>query len=279
MYYPKSQIIENLYTNGGEYMVDQTKQPYKGYYYQLSNNQRYTGKNTEDQPNNLLVPIQTKVDYGDDIEQSPLSYWSPSYKFLQKQQGRSLKQPAQPPKQVVPQPTEDDYTNGFFNRYFLYDYINKTTVETNKSIYNQFETKSPQTQFEKYTTIQIVWGLTGKMEDIYKSNSKNVKITEQNKRVYGFSKYFKDKYSQYFRYPKNENLYSNGKELRYKTTKKSYIGYYHIHPEKGPMVGRQHTTEPHDYLEFVTTGSTLNPIPPSPQSGSYNESNKMLGGY
>ena len=135
MYYPKSQIIENLYTNGGEYMVDQTKQPYKGYYYQLSNNQRYTGKNTEDQPNNLLVPIQTKVDYGDDIEQSPLSYWSPSYKFLQKQQGRSLKQPAQPPKQVVPQPTEDDYTNGFFNRYFLYDYINKTTVETNKSIY------------------------------------------------------------------------------------------------------------------------------------------------
>jgi hypothetical protein len=36
MYFPKSQIKPNQYTNGGEYVLFSNKQPYKGYYYETS---------------------------------------------------------------------------------------------------------------------------------------------------------------------------------------------------------------------------------------------------
>jgi len=118
---------------------------------------------------------------------------------------------------------------------------------------------------------------------VSKSNYNSVRIVEQNQQLYGFSNYFNKKYNQYYQYSKNENLYSNGKEIRYTKTKKPYIGYYHIYPEKGLMVGRQHTMETHDYLEFIPTGSILNPIQPSAQSGSYVEPTRSIsrtsGGY
>ena len=33
MYYPKSQITPNLYTNGGEFVYADTKEAYSGYYF------------------------------------------------------------------------------------------------------------------------------------------------------------------------------------------------------------------------------------------------------
>lgn len=283
MYYPKSQIIENLSTNGKEYKIQSTNKPYKGYYFQVSNNQRFTGKNPDDKPNNLLVEIKDNTDYGDIVEPTINAYWSPSYKFLQKQRGNILSPAPQPPTQTKPQPTPQDYKNGFFNRYFLYNNTNKNTIEVNLIKYTQYKDQSPGAQIDRFTPIQLTWALTGKEKEVSKSNYNSVRLTEQNQQIYGFSNYFNKKYSQYYNYGKNENLYSNGKEIRYTKTKKAYIGYYHIHPEKGPMVGRQHKMEAHDYLEFIPTGSILNPLPPTIQSGSYNEPTKTstntFGGY
>ena len=36
MYYPKSQIKPNLYTNGEEFILSTTKETYKGPYYKIS---------------------------------------------------------------------------------------------------------------------------------------------------------------------------------------------------------------------------------------------------
>lgn len=283
MYYPKSQITENLYTNGDEYMVSFTSKPYKGYYYQVSNNQRFTGKNPDDKPNNLLVEIKDNVSYGDIVEPTIEAYWSPSYRYLQKQRGNILPSAPQPPKQSLPQPTPQNYIDGSFNRYFLYNPSNKTTIEVNNTTYTQYKDHSPGAQIDRFTPTQITWVLVGKEKDVSKSNYNSVRIVEQNQQLYGFSNYFNKKYNQYYQYSKNENLYSNGKEIRYTKTKKPYIGYYHIHPEKGLMVGRQHTMETHDYLEFIPTGSILNPIQPSAQSGSYVEPTRSIsrtsGGY
>ena len=57
MYYPKSQIQTNLYTNGGELIYFDTKQEYKGYYYKTSKSQFFSGKTPDDKPNNLLIPL------------------------------------------------------------------------------------------------------------------------------------------------------------------------------------------------------------------------------
>ena len=48
-YYPKSQIKNNLYSEG-EYILSTTKVSYTGYYHELSNGKKYTGKNPQDNP-------------------------------------------------------------------------------------------------------------------------------------------------------------------------------------------------------------------------------------
>ncbi len=55
MYFPKSQITPNLYTNGNEFVIETSKVPYVGYYFKTSNGKYYTGKNTSDRPNEELV--------------------------------------------------------------------------------------------------------------------------------------------------------------------------------------------------------------------------------
>ena len=285
MYYPKSQIIENLYTNGDEYMVESNNLPYKGYYYRISNGNLFTGRNTLDLPNASLVSISANTNFSSDLddpkEQPPI--WSASYSYIQRIKGNTLPQPAISPKQTIPLPTSNNYKDGFFNRYFLYKSSNKSTIETDENTYNSFNAESPNTQFERYVTLTLVWSLVGNNRDAYNANYNNVRLLEQNQKVYGFSNYFVNKYTQYFQYSKGENLYSNGKEVKDKKTGKPYVGYYHIHPTKGPMVGRQHTIEAHDYLELSPTGSTTNPIPPTIQSGSYEEPSKTItntfGGY
>ena len=56
-YYPLSQIKTNLYTNGEEFQTSTTSQPYKGFYYTLSNGKKYIGKTPEDGPNQELTVI------------------------------------------------------------------------------------------------------------------------------------------------------------------------------------------------------------------------------
>jgi hypothetical protein len=57
MYYPKTQIKPNLFTNGGEYILSTTKEEYKGYYYKTSTGQSYTGKNPSNPQSILLEPL------------------------------------------------------------------------------------------------------------------------------------------------------------------------------------------------------------------------------
>jgi hypothetical protein len=288
MYYPKSQIQENQYTNGDEYVVASTLKPYVGYYYQTSNNKRFTGKNPNNTPNFQLISkpnitIPPNIVSENSGNPTPITFWSDEYLYLQDQQGIQPKNPASPPIQVIPQPTDKNYTNGFFIRYFLYNFTNKTTIETNKLNYTMFLSESPNTQYDRFTPLSLSWSLNGTYNSVFKANKNNVSLLEQRTKSFGFSNFFKDKYTQYYQYKENENLYSNGKEIRYTKSKKPYIGYYHIHPKKGPMVGRQHTMKDHDYLEFSTTGSILNPLTPTPQSGSYNKPTKVIpntfGGY
>ena len=57
MYYPKSQIKTNLYTEGDDYVLSTTQKEYKGYYYKTSQGKFYTGRTPEDGLNVLLNPV------------------------------------------------------------------------------------------------------------------------------------------------------------------------------------------------------------------------------
>ena len=55
MYYPKSQITPNLYTNGNELQVKSTGENYIGYYYKTSSGIYYSGKTPEEKPSVKLI--------------------------------------------------------------------------------------------------------------------------------------------------------------------------------------------------------------------------------
>ena len=55
-------------------------------------------------------------------------------------------------------------------------------------------------------------------------------------------------------------------------TRKAYRGFYHVHPTKGPMVGKNHIPGAHDYLDILEDkdiGSSKRP----------NISSNTIGGY
>ena len=52
------------------------------------------------------------------------------------------------------------------------------------------------------------------------------------------------------------DLYTNGGEFQLPDGS-GYQGFYHIHPELGPMVGRGHTEVPHDRLTIISGGAKI----------------------
>ena len=55
------------------------------------------------------------------------------------------------------------------------------------------------------------------------------------------------------------NLYTKGNELKTTQDNKVYIGFYHIHPDKGYMAGATHVSEPHAYLSPINRFSYSGP--------------------
>jgi hypothetical protein len=76
-----------------------------------------------------------------------------------------------------------------------------------------------------------------------------------------------------------ENLTARENELFYSDGTPYPAGAkYHIHPEKGPMEGAYHTSEPHRYLSFGTQGSSSRTTNNTSQSSSSNVSRTNSGG-
>ena len=61
MYFPKSQVKTNLYTNGGEYSFVGSTNPYRGYYYQTSDSRYFSGRTPNESPSIELVKIPIKI--------------------------------------------------------------------------------------------------------------------------------------------------------------------------------------------------------------------------
>ena len=63
MYFPKSQVKTNIYTNGNEYVLSTTKQPYKGYYYLTSSGKTYAGKKPTFSPSIEIILYSKVLNY------------------------------------------------------------------------------------------------------------------------------------------------------------------------------------------------------------------------
>lgn len=274
MYYPKSQIKTNLYTNGKEFYLSTTRESYKGYYHIVSGNSFYTGKNPSDIPVILLltdIPAPPSDTDGvfppNEIIIQDKSYESIDTGNIRNNQIYSITPKSTPlqsrflPSFNSPLPTPRNYEEREFQRYFCKKNNEIMYFEINQKTFQSLKNQETNIAFDLYTPLSIPWSLTGDKEQTFKANKNIATLKETRENFYGFVSYFKDNWLKYYQDSTKENLYTSGGEYSTKNGKE-YIGDYHIHPEKGPMVGAVHVTTPHEYLYPIDspfTGSISTP--------------------
>jgi hypothetical protein len=196
MYFPKSQIKSNLFTNGNEYILSTTKEEYKGYYYETSNGRKYTGKTPQDGQNILLI-VQNLIQSITPPISPTIDLTSSTIYSLNKSISNSL------PNRSLPQynptlPTQKDISLGVFQRFFCKKNNELIYMEINQSTYSQLKAKSSQIAWDLYTPIDTLWYIKGDREKVYNTNKNLISLIEQKQKWYGFSQYFKEDFSKYY---------------------------------------------------------------------------------
>jgi hypothetical protein len=208
MYYPKSQIKTNLLTRGGEFIIASSGQDYKGYYYMTSNGQAYSGKTPNDTPTQLLQTISqvsslsaiasdAEPGIGGSIS-SDISIFSLPLNYVISTNLDISKSPTTP-KQSYPVVTENDYKLGEFQRYFIKKSNEPIFLEISLEDYRKYVNQDRSVMFELYIPFQINWALTGEKEQVYQTNQNIVAKTERDQNLPGFTQYFRDRFTQFYR--------------------------------------------------------------------------------
>ena len=190
MYYPKSQIKNNLYTNGDEYVLSTTQQSYKGYYYETSNGGKYTGKFPDDGSNILLIELTPSSDAPG--KNNPILTLAISQYNTNIQPERFL------PLPIQTLPTQKDKDLGSFPRYFCKKTNENLYIEINKEQFTKLQNKDKTIAWDLYTSLQVIWQIKGGKTQTYNANKNNITLIEQKNKWYGFTKYFKDNFLKYY---------------------------------------------------------------------------------
>ena len=286
MYFPKSQITTNLYTNGGDYVYSNSPEDgyYVGFYFKTSNGKYYTGKNPNDTPvQEIKLEFQPQTEDAEEGVAGSYTaeanlYLVPDVYAINTNLGLDATPPAAP-RLSTPLPTEEDYKIEEYQRYFASKNNEAKYIEINKSQFTQFQDELPTVDYVMYEVYSLPWLIAGNRNKVYNINKNTVKRVEKNNTLVGFSSYFQNKYDRFFKYTPGENLKTDGSEFLIEKSNKPYIGLYHIHPTKGPMVGAQHINSPHDYLIPISGSNIEYKINKTETQKNNRVSNRISGGY
>ena len=286
MYYPKSQIQGNLYTKGKELVVEKTNKNYKGYYYKTSDGSYYSGKLPNNPTEQKLIPnrVYQNPKYDPTNPSTPIPpvfkerkenvkvTYDLEMEYILANSTKYSDNLIAPLNRVV-LPTDQNYQRGQYVRYFLKKTNGPLYKEQHFKDYQKYIEKDPQVQYDLYLPISFTWVIKGDDKNkVGNINLNTLKNTEKTFKIKGLVNYFKGKYSQYCKL-NNEtiqtNLETDGTEYQRRSTGKPYSGKYHIHPDKGPMVGAEHVSRPHDYLDPIVIERTGSINPPTTRTESF----------
>jgi hypothetical protein len=197
MYFPKSQIKPNLYTNGGEYVLSTTKEDYKGCYYKTSTGQRFTGKTPQDGPNIILL-IADKSQFKNPFPTNPIESFpieltddEPNLEYLNTQNPlpniRSLPQPN------PTLPSDQELKLGVYTRYFCKKNNELKYMEIDKNTFQLLSTRANNIAWDLYTPVSTLWYINGDSSS-YKANKGLISLIEKNQKWYGFTQWFQEKF-------------------------------------------------------------------------------------
>jgi hypothetical protein len=183
MYVPKSKIQTNLTTPGKEYFINDTGNDYSGLYYKMYDGKAYTGKFPGDGVNKLLIKYTIVSPSGDPETPSTATKVMPS-----------LTTSSVPPLF----PTEQDYKNGMFNRYFSKKRNEYLFEELTKAQYDQLNDPS-SLRFTLYQPFFIKWMLTGEKQKVADFNFYSIRNAEEKEGVLGLNEFLKMDYTKYYK--------------------------------------------------------------------------------
>jgi hypothetical protein len=203
MYYPKSQITPNLYTNGGEFVYINTKEAYSGYYFKVSTGKYLTGRNQDDKPNLELIPFSFDGISLDNIPQNLPS--STTYTLLNETseivyEYNSLKTS---PPQYLPfysptTPTQLNYQAGEFRRYFCKKTNEYQYIEVNQDQFTKLTVKDSQILWQLYQPFFIDWQLTGDKQKVAQVNKNATELVIFRNKFFGLNEYLKLDFLKYY---------------------------------------------------------------------------------
>lgn len=192
IYYPKSHITPNLYSNG-ELAYKDTLAPYTGQYFSTFDNKFFTGNYPGDGSNLELVNLNsapsfpTPESFEDNNPEDPRFYpENQDYSILKKikyNQGIS-----KPPLPFYSSPTTEDYKTGEFTRYF--------SKKSNEEVY--YETIAPF-QDKLYISFSLPWKLTGDENSVFEVNKGIVELKQRQFKAFGLGAFLKFNYIQYYK--------------------------------------------------------------------------------
>jgi hypothetical protein len=202
MYYPKSQITTNLYTNGDKLMYKSNSIPYMGYYWTTSTGKIYTGKTPEDTPTEELIElniprasqnltnqeaifnnVESNINLSLKVYSSLIP--SPSSLFL--------------PTYFQPQPTSQDYQTGEFRRYFVKKTNELIYIEVSKDTYDNILNQNSQWLWQDYLPFNIPWSISGNKLTIAKTNKNIVDLIMLRLSLYKFNDYLRNDYTKFYK--------------------------------------------------------------------------------
>ena len=289
MYYPKSQITTNLYTNGDELFIKSNNLNYIGYYYKLSTGKTFAGK----KPSTGIIELVPREDLDfsstsaeEDITKviSVLNfpsdpdpeglYPNPDENFFTiKNNGPysnliPLPEVRKIPSHYTPIVTQSDINVGEILRYYAKKTNNTLYLEISPDDFLALKTGNPKIAFDLYECVSIPWSLTDEADEI---NRKLVNNIERNRRWYGFHHYFKGRFGNDEGLP--ESLYTNGGEFLL-PNRTNYIGFYHFMPDGRVMSGKFHGEG--GEIILVPLGITPQAITSSPTTTSTSTSSPSV---
>ena len=240
--------VEIGYTNGREFITLKTREEYIGYYFITNDKRAYEGNDPKRRPLNQLLS-------------APISSFNEKTKryfdITTDQFDRYLY-----PVYTYPRPTKEDYERGNILRSVVKKSNEDIIVEIDSvqstRINSQNKLGINALQWNFYS---LIWTISGPIDQVRIANARV--IQQARKYMPGLFTYLNDLDEFHETKPIlqtqgqviKSGLYTEGGEFVL-TNGEEYIGAYHIHPDKGPMVGSQHMEKPHAYLYPMGTNNS-----------------------
>jgi len=182
IYYPEGQIQKGLYTNGKEWMLEDGTE-YVGDYHTYYSGEVYTRSSYLRNVSKKLIPY---INLSEESKKTTFEY-----DLLKK----ASPEPFTFSEYSKIPPTEKDYTNGFFFRYFAKRHFSNIISEVDSNTFSNLKD-------EYYVSVKLPWKLTGPRNDIntesgvYDTNQRLVLLAEKD--ITGIRNYVTD-YTEYAR--------------------------------------------------------------------------------